>query len=64
MRTILSLAVGFWLGRQLYIRYDKTEALEKEKAIREKLKTFLEEHGFTRSEAKAQANTLIKTSDQ
>lgn len=37
MRTITSLAVGFWLGRQIYLRYDKEEALKKERQAKERL---------------------------
>ncbi|MDN5201240.1 hypothetical protein QQ008_07700 [Fulvivirgaceae bacterium BMA10] len=59
MRTILSLAVGFWLGRQIYIQYDKEEALKKEKVIKARLKKFLEENGLTKSEAKEQTSDLL-----
>ena len=37
MRTILSLAVGFWLGRQLYVQYDKAEALKREQALQKRM---------------------------
>ncbi len=47
MRTIMSLAVGFWLGRQLYIRYDQQEALEKERILKRKLQDLLKKHGVS-----------------
>lgn len=59
MRTILSLAVGFWLGRQIYIQYDKEEALKKEKVVKDRLRKFLEENGLTKSEAKEQTSDLL-----
>ena len=59
MRTILSLAVGFWLGRQIYLQYDKEEALKKEKVVKDRLRKFLEENGLTKSEAKEQTSDLL-----
>ncbi|MFY0689151.1 MAG: hypothetical protein JXQ90_18420 [Cyclobacteriaceae bacterium] len=63
MKTILSLAVGFWLGRQIYIQYDKEEALLKEKAVKKKMRAFLEENGFTKTEAKEQTSELLDVAD-
>jgi len=37
MKTILTLGVGFWLGRQLYINYDKRTALRKEAQLKARL---------------------------
>ncbi len=44
MRTIMSLAVGFFLGRQLYLQYDKEEALKREQAFKDRIKKLLEEN--------------------
>lgn len=60
MRTVLSLAVGFWLGRQIYIQYDKEEALRKEEIVKDRLKKYLEENGLTKAEAKEQTKDLLK----
>lgn len=59
MRTIVSLAVGFWLGRQLYIQYDKEEARQKEQRIKARLKEFLEGSGWAKPEATEQAKDIL-----
>ncbi len=59
MRTLISLAVGFWLGRKLYLQYDKEEALKKEQALKDRLKKVLEESGLTKTEAQEQTSELL-----
>ena len=59
MKTIITLGVGFWLGRQLYINYDKKEALEKEQAIKKRLAIFLKENQFSTSELKQHSKKII-----
>ncbi len=59
MRTVISLAVGFWLGRQLYLNYDREAALQKERRAKEKLKNFLERHGWPKGEANVQAREVF-----
>lgn len=61
MKTILALAVGFFAGRQIYISYDKKEAENKEKAIKDRLKGFFQENGFTPQEATQQSDELISS---
>ncbi|UII32177.1 hypothetical protein LVD17_28230 [Fulvivirga ulvae] len=50
MKTIAALAVGFWLGRQGYINYDRQQALEKEAIMKRKVKKMLEEMGLSKSD--------------
>lgn len=59
MKTILTLGVGFWLGRQLYINYDKRTALKKEAQLKARLQQFLEDNNFSKSESKKQSNRLV-----
>ncbi|WP_010520472.1 hypothetical protein [Aquimarina agarivorans] len=59
MKTILTLGVGFWLGRQLYINYDKQEALQREAKIKKRLTSFLETNGFSKAELKKYSNKII-----
>ncbi|WP_452223684.1 hypothetical protein [Lacinutrix chionoecetis] len=59
MKTILTLGVGFWLGRQLYINYDKRTALKKEAQLKARLQQFLEDNNFTKTESKKQSNRLV-----
>ncbi|MBL6444681.1 hypothetical protein JMN32_00065 [Fulvivirga sp. 29W222] len=50
MKTIAALAVGFWLGRQMYINYDRQQALEKEAGMKRKVKMMFEEMGLSKSD--------------
>ncbi len=59
MKTVLALAVGFFAGRQIYIKYDKDEATKKEKAIKDRVNQFLKENGLTAKEANDQTDELI-----
>lgn len=60
MRTVIALAIGFWVGRQIYINYDKEEARKKEAQAKKRLKKFLEENGLTRTEASEQSDEILK----
>lgn len=59
MKTILTLGVGFWLGRQIYINYDKRIALKKEAQLKARLQKFLEENDFTKAESQKQTNRIL-----
>ena len=59
MKTIIALAVGFWIGRQIYIHFDKEEARKKEAAVKRRLKKFLEENGLTGKEAGQQSEEIV-----
>lgn len=61
MRTIITLAIGFYFGREIYLKHDKQKVMEKEEAIKQKLKSFLYDSGMTRAEAKETANEIVKT---
>ncbi|MEO9870354.1 MAG: hypothetical protein ABJQ69_03565 [Ekhidna sp.] len=59
MRSILSLALGFWIARQIYINYDKEAAIHKETQMKKKLKEFLADHGLSLTEADKQTKEII-----
>ena len=59
MKTIITLAVGFWLGRQIYIKYDKGKAKEMEKGIKNRLQSFLKENGLGKTEVKETTEEII-----
>lgn len=59
MKTILTLGVGFWLGRQIYINYDKRTALRKEAQLKKRLQDFLEDNDFTKTESKKHINRIV-----
>lgn len=60
MKTILTLGVGFWLGRQMYVNYDKRTALKKEAALKARLQKFLEDNDFSKTESKKQSNRIVR----
>ncbi len=64
MRTVLTLAIGFWLGRSIYINYDKAQALKKEASIKKKLKNLLTEYGVTGSEAERATAEVVGTGEK
>lgn len=59
MKTILTLSVGFWLGRQLYINYDKKEALKREAQVKKRLVDFLETNRFSQSDTTKYVTKII-----
>lgn len=59
MRTVIALAIGFWVGRQIYINYDKEEARRKEADVKRRMKQFLEDNGLTRTEAQEQTEEMF-----
>ena len=59
MKTILTLSVGFWLGRQIYVNYDKRTALRKEAQLKARLQQFLEANNFSKTESKKQSNRIV-----
>ena len=50
MKTVLTLGVGFWLGREIYLRYDKKATQKKQQQIKRRLETFLRRTDFNESE--------------
>ena len=50
MKTVAALAIGFWLGRQLYINYDRQQAIQKEAAVKRRLKNALGDLGISKAE--------------
>ncbi|WP_407264861.1 hypothetical protein R5N98_12425 [Tenacibaculum maritimum] len=59
MKTILTLGVGFWLGRQIYVNYDKRTALKKEAQLKARLQKFLKDNDFSETESKKQSNRIV-----
>ena len=61
MKTIRTLGVGFWLGRQIYINYDKRTALKKEAQLKARLQQFLEQNDFSKTDSKKHINTIFRS---
>ena len=60
MKTILALAVGFWIGREVYIRYDRQIVLDKEKQLKDKMKNLLKDGGWSTTEINQTLEELTK----
>lgn len=60
MKTVIVLAIGFWIGRQIYVNFDKEEAKRKETKLRQRLIQLLQEQGFTKGEAALKTQQLLK----
>jgi hypothetical protein len=61
MKTILTLSIGFWLGRQLYNNYDKHNALNREGLTKARLQEFLEQNDFSKTDSKKYSNSIFRT---
>lgn len=44
MRTVLILAAGIWLGKQIYNTLSENRAVAREVRLRKRLKQFIQEH--------------------
>ncbi len=61
MRTVIALAIGFWVARHIYLNYEQ-QALRKEDEVKRRLKNYLEGSGFSAAEAGTEADKIIGTS--
>lgn len=61
MKTVIVLAIGFWIGRQIYVNFDKEETKRKEAKVRQRLVQFFQQQGFSKSESVLKAQQLLKT---
>ncbi len=59
MKTVFTLAIGLWLGRQIYVTYDRQQALEKEKVVKKRLLQFLKENGITANPTDSKINKIL-----
>ncbi|MBL4574817.1 MAG: hypothetical protein JKY51_01795 [Opitutaceae bacterium] len=59
MKTVITLAIGFLIGRQIYINYDKNEARKKESEVKDRLKQFLQDNGLDHKEASKQSDKIM-----
>lgn len=59
MRTIITLGIGFWMGRQLYINHDKRVTSAREAKLKQRLVAFLKEKDLKQNQIEKQANQLL-----
>lgn len=57
MRTIIVLAIGIYLGRQLSLKFDKNR---RNIGIKEKLIRLLEQNGITKENAEKEVEKFFK----
>lgn len=60
IRAIIFTAIGYWLSRQVYLRYDAFKRKEEQAAIRRKLQVYLESQGWNKEEIKEAMNSVIE----
>lgn len=60
MRTIITLAIGYWIARQIYVNFDKEQSRIKETKTKKRLTAFLKQNGLTQSEADTQTRRILK----
>lgn len=41
MKTVVALSIGFWLGREVYLNYDRNAMLKKEAALKKRIADLL-----------------------
>lgn len=58
--TILAFGVGIFIGRYIYINYDKKEARRKEAQIKARLVETLENLGLSKREVKSRSHSILK----
>lgn len=64
MRTILILAVGVWIGREIYTTHAKNQVKEREVKIRKTLEKFIQEKlpTLTPAEVQKEVEGILKVS--
>ncbi len=59
--TLLPLAIGILIGRQLYINYDKKEARKKEAQLQKRLIDALKNIGLSSREADTRTRRILQS---
>lgn len=62
MRTLLFVAVGVWIGREIYMTLAKNQAREKKVNVRKALDKFIQEQlpGLSAIERKKEIENILK----
>ncbi|WP_157366736.1 hypothetical protein [Aquimarina agarilytica] len=60
MKTVLSLAVGFWVGRQVYINYNASQAKAREAHIKKQLMAVFEKSRIKSKQLQEQIEQIFK----
>lgn len=59
MRTLLTLAVGFWIARELSSQYHRRSFLKTQSRQKRRLETFLKKQGFKESEVVSHTRSIF-----
>jgi ABC-type transport system involved in cytochrome bd biosynthesis fused ATPase/permease subunit len=64
MKTVLILAAGVWIGREIYTTLAKNQAREREVKIRKALEKFIQDNlpNLEPRQAKKEIDTILKVS--
>lgn len=60
MRTVITLAVGIYLGRQLYLYCDSVKARQKQEAFKKKLSEILQRSGVSKEDVEKHMEDALK----
>lgn len=60
MKTILTLSVGFWIGRQVYINYNREQTQSREAAIKKQLEAVFRKYNMKAKGVREQVERIFK----
>ncbi len=59
MRTVATLAIGFWMGRMFYMHYDKKKAQKKQETMSKRLEREFSALGVTKDRVKNKVDQVL-----
>ncbi|WP_430409247.1 hypothetical protein [Kordia sp.] len=59
MRTLLTLAVGFWIAREISTQYHKRLCIEIQFRQKRKLETYFKNQGFSERQIKEYTKSIL-----
>lgn len=60
MRTIITLAIGFWISRELSTQYHKRLCIEIQFRQKRRLEAFLKKQGYNDQDIKTHTRSVLK----
>jgi len=59
MRTIITLAVGFWIAMEVNTQYEKRMCIQKQFRQKQRLEAFLKQKDFSKKEIRKITKTIL-----
>jgi hypothetical protein len=60
MRTFITLAIGFWIAREISTQYEKRMCIEIQFRQKRRLEAFLKKQGYNESDIKKHTRSVLK----